>query len=61
MLGGAAATIASLLILAWTREIVHGFLGLFGVDPTSEGVKTVAIIFAILAVYVLDFSINTGE
>ncbi|MCJ1482930.1 hypothetical protein MMC06_003096 [Schaereria dolodes] len=61
MLGGAAATIASLLILAWTREIVHGFLGLFGVDPTSEGVKTVAIIFAILAVYVLDFSINTVQ
>ena len=60
MLVGAAATIISLMALAWTREIVHGILGIFGTDPASEGVKVTAICFAIFFVYVLDFSINTG-
>lgn len=44
-----------------TREIVHGFLGLFGANPESHGVKVCSIIFAIIFVYVLDFAINTGE
>ena len=61
MAGGAAATIVSLMALAWTREIVQGFLGLFGADPNSNGVKVVAIIFATISVYALDFAINTGR
>ena len=61
MLAGAFATAISLLCLAWTREIVHGFLGLFGADPESHGVKVCSIIFAIAFVYILDFAINTGE
>ena len=61
MLAGAAATIVSLMALAWTREIIGGVLGLFGADPDSDGVKTTAIVFAILLVYILDFSINTSE
>ena len=61
MLSGAFATALSLLCLAWTREIVHGFLGLFGADPESHGVKVCSIIFAIIWVYVLDFAINTGK
>ena len=60
MLVGTAATIVSFLFLAWTREIVQGFLGLFGADPKSEGVKVVAICFAIAWVYILDIAINAG-
>ena len=40
---------------------MHGFLGLFGADPESYGVKVCSIVFAIIWVYVLDFAINTGE
>lgn len=61
MLGGAAATICSLLCLAWTREFVGGFLSLFGADPTSNGVKYTIIVVAVLWVYILDFAINTGR
>ncbi|KAI9749800.1 MAG: hypothetical protein M4579_006736 [Chaenotheca gracillima] len=61
MLGGAAATIVCLLALAWTRELVHGALGVFGADPQSQGVKVVTIIVAVIFVYVLDFAINTVQ
>lgn len=61
MLSGAFTTAISLLALAWTREIVHGCLGLFGADPESHGVQVCSIIWAILCVYILDFAINTGE
>lgn len=60
MLGGAAAAAFAFLALAWTREIVHGFLGLFGADPKSSGVKVASIGFAILLIYVLDVAINAG-
>lgn len=60
MLGGALATIISLMILAWSKNIVGGFLHLFGADPASQGVKITTIVFAVLWVYILDFSINTG-
>lgn len=60
MIGGAAATLLSFLALAWTREIVHGFLGLFGADPESHSVKVVSICFAIGWVCLLDVSINVG-
>ncbi|TVY50887.1 General alpha-glucoside permease [Lachnellula cervina] len=58
---GAAATIISLLALAWVREIVGGFLGLFGADSDSRGVKTSIIVVAVLFVYLLDFAINTVQ
>jgi solute carrier family 45 protein 1/2/4 len=60
MIAGSAATIISLLALAWAREIVGGFLGIFGADRASQGVKTSIIVFAVMWVYILDFSINTG-
>jgi len=60
MVSGTAATVVSLLILAWVREIVGGFLGLFGADRESNGVKDCIIILAVIMVYILDFSINTG-
>lgn len=61
MLSGAFATAISLLALAWTREIVHGFLGLFGAEPDSHGVQVCSIVWAIIFVYILDFAINTGK
>jgi len=61
MIAGSAATIISLLALAWAREIVGGFLSIFGVDRASQGVKVSIIVFAVLWVYILDFSINTGR
>lgn len=61
MLAGAAATIISLVALAWAREIVSGVLGIFGANAASNGVKVTAITFAIIFVYILDFSINTGK
>jgi solute carrier family 45 protein 1/2/4 len=61
MIAGGAATVVALLALAWTREMVRGFLGLFGVASDSNSVKVTAIVIAILFMYVLDFAINTGE
>jgi solute carrier family 45 protein 1/2/4 len=60
MAAGALATIISFLCLAWVREIVGGFLGLFGADKESQGVKVTIIVVAVLFVYVVDFSIATG-
>jgi solute carrier family 45 protein 1/2/4 len=60
MIGGAMATILTLLALAWTREFVGGILGLFGVAPRSTGVKVTVIVLATILMYCLDFAINTG-
>lgn len=61
MLGGAAATIISLMTLSWAKDIVVGFLSLFGADPASEGVKVTTIVFAVIWIYILDFAINTVQ
>lgn len=62
MLGGAAATIVSLLCLAWVKEMVTVPLhAIFGVDPASEGVRVAVIVAAVLWVYILDFAINTVQ
>ena len=61
MIGGAIATSISLLALSWTKNIVGGFLSLFGADPASKGVRITAIVWAVLFVYVLDFSINVSK
>ena len=61
ILGGALATIVALMILAWAREIVSGFLGIFGLEKTSQGVKNSTMGFAVLFVYVLDFAINVRK
>ena len=61
MLAGAAATILSLVALAWAKEIVSGILGSFGCDTASYGVKVTTVAFAIAFVYILDFAINTGK
>ena len=61
MVAGAIATAISFLALAWSKAIVHGFLGLFGADPEARGVQVCTIIWATVFVYVLDFAINAGE
>ncbi|KAK4189551.1 major facilitator superfamily domain-containing protein [Podospora australis] len=61
MVGGALATICSLMFLAWTKEIVSGFLGVFGADPESQFVHYAIIVTAVLWVYILDFAINTVQ
>ncbi|CAK7271349.1 hypothetical protein SEPCBS57363_004570 [Sporothrix epigloea] len=62
MLGGAAATMVSLLGLAWVKEMVALPLhAIFGVDPASEGVRIAVIVAAVLWVYILDFAINTVQ
>jgi solute carrier family 45 protein 1/2/4 len=61
MVVGGAATVVCLLALAWARELVGGFLAIFGVDPQSSGTKTVIIIVATILMYCLDFAINTGK
>ncbi|TGJ85302.1 hypothetical protein E0Z10_g3452 [Xylaria hypoxylon] len=61
VLGGAVATSFAYMFLAWIKEIVGGFLGLFGADPQSQGVKTVVIIVAVIWIYVLDVAVNTVQ
>lgn len=61
MIGGATATLVGFLALAWTREIVRGFLGIFGADPDSQFVKNASICFAIGWLCLLDVAINTGR
>ncbi|KKK19750.1 hypothetical protein AOCH_002196 [Aspergillus ochraceoroseus] len=61
MIVGGAVTIVTLLALAWVREFVAGFLGIFGVDPNSSEAKKVIIIVATIMMYCLDFAINTVQ
>ena|ERR1700761_399315 len=61
IIGGALSTIISLMALAWAREIVGGFLGIFGVDKSSHGASVTVMIFAVVFIYVLDFAINVRK
>ena len=61
MVVGGLATVVALLALAWVRELVGGFLGIFGVDQASPGTRTAIIAFATILMYCLDFAINTGK
>ncbi|KAJ5360157.1 Major facilitator superfamily domain general substrate transporter [Penicillium concentricum] len=61
MVVGGAATIVSLLALAWVKEIVGGVVSIFGVESTSAGAKITIIIMATVFMYCLDFAINTVQ
>ena len=61
IVGGAAATIMSLMVLAWAAEIVGGFFSIFGANREGSFVKTSIMLFAVLFVYVLDFAINVSK
>ncbi|KAF3085440.1 hypothetical protein TWF569_009338 [Orbilia oligospora] len=56
MIGGGAATIVSLLILGWTKEICAWI-----VPKGSDALPKVTIGLAVLMIYVLDFAINTVQ
>jgi solute carrier family 45 protein 1/2/4 len=61
ILGGALATIISIMILAWTREIVSRFFAIFGLEPQSQGVTVSIMVFAVILIYVLDIAINVRK
>ena len=61
IIGGAAATILSMMLLAWAKEIVDGTLTLFGIDPKLEPSQMSVIVFAVAFVYILDFAINVSK
>lgn len=58
MVLGAGATMASLLLLSWTREIVAAMLSLLSIAPDSRFATLASQAFAVLLVYLLDFAIN---
>ncbi|KAK5116774.1 hypothetical protein LTR62_007448 [Meristemomyces frigidus] len=59
MIGGACATILSLMALAWTREFMAAIChNIFGVPWESKTINKASIVFAVLMIYILDFSIN---
>jgi solute carrier family 45, member 1/2/4 len=60
IVGGALATSVSLMMLAWTKEVVGGISDAAGADTESHGVKVATIVVAVAWVYILDFAINTG-
>ncbi|KAJ5947348.1 hypothetical protein N7466_000363 [Penicillium verhagenii] len=61
MVAGGAATIVSLLLLAWVKDIVGGLLSVFGVDSSSSGTKMTIMIVATIMMFCLDFAINTVQ
>jgi len=61
IVGGGLATIIALFALAWAREIVAAILGLGGIDKEDQRVLTVASVFAVLLIYILDFAINVSK
>lgn len=61
IVGGAIFTVLSLLILAWTPELVGGFLSIFSSERSPQATSTLSQIVAIGLVYVLDFAINVSE
>lgn len=60
MVVGSAAIVIALLTLAWVKELVGGFLSVFGADPASTGVHVSINVVATIVMYCLDIAINTG-
>ena len=60
MVIGGAASVVTLLALAWVKELVGGSAAVFGADPNSAGVKTTITVFATILMYCVDVAINTG-
>ncbi|RAL10069.1 bifunctional K:H/Na:H antiporter NHX1 [Aspergillus homomorphus CBS 101889] len=61
MVVGGAASVISLLALAWVRELTEGLLVIFDVEPGSDASQTVVIVLATILMYCLDFSVNTVQ
>lgn len=62
ILGGAAATIMVLFLLAWSQDLVSGGLhAVLGLSPESAVVRNCTIAVAIVSMYVLDAALNTVQ
>ena len=61
MIGGTIATVISLLAMSWCKEIVFFFSRLAGHGSSANETQLAVIVFAVVWVYMLDFSINTGR
>jgi solute carrier family 45, member 1/2/4 len=61
MIFGALATIASLMAMAWTKEIVLGIVTLFNGDPEGNAAHVMILTYATVLMWILDCSINTGR
>ena len=61
MVFGGLATVAALMLLSWSREIVSGIFHLFSSTPSQYAIKNVTIAQATALMWVLDFSINTVQ
>lgn len=60
IVAGTLGTVASSLLLAYAKQIVHAAGG-WNVDAVYEGAwKVITIAFATVMMWALDFSINTG-
>ena len=58
IIGSTIATIISLLFLSWIKEIIGGFMSLFGAAEDSHMVKITTIVAAVFGIYALDIAIN---
>lgn len=61
MIVGGAATVVSLLALAWVKELIGGLLWILGVDTNSTGAGVTIIVVATILMYCVDIAINTGK
>ena len=61
MLAGSAATVISLLALAWSPEVVSRTLAIFNSEVTEGKKSNIIIGSAIAWIYILDFSVNTRK
>lgn len=58
VLGGAVTTIASLLFLAWTEDIIHLFAWIVGFDRNHDSVRNATLTTAALSIWALNFAIQ---
>jgi solute carrier family 45, member 1/2/4 len=61
MIFGGTATVASLMLLAWSKEIVSLIFHVFSKTPSEIAMQNVTIALATVLMWVLDFSINTVQ
>ena len=61
ILAGGAATVISLLALAWTPDIVTTALSGFYVQRSEDQIANIIIGVAVAWIYILDFSVNTRK
>ncbi|KAI8880900.1 MFS general substrate transporter [Backusella circina FSU 941] len=54
LLGGSVIVVISLFVIGWTKELTNLFIG----ETEGDTFKKVSIFLAIVAIYILDFSVN---